>query len=69
VLKMILLTDWVETENCPWTLGTARIYAWKALAGRPGYSHLPFMQTRKGAPIFVDPVKMDRVLFRRGGKR
>lgn len=66
---MIPLLEWVECENCPWTLGTARIYARRALAGRRGYSHLPFLQTRKGAPIFVDAAKMERVLFKKGGKR
>jgi len=67
---IMLLTDWAESETCPWTLGTAREYARKALSGRPGYRHLPFLQTCKGSPIRVDVPKMEAVIFRRkGGKK
>jgi hypothetical protein len=62
---MIPLSDWVASGSCPWTLGTARIYARRALRGLPGYAHLPFIQTRPGGRIFVDGPKMAQKLWKK----
>lgn len=66
----VKVLEWIASGASPWTLGTVREYARRAIARRPGYTHWPFRQVRPGGPIWVDPVRMEEIFSgRSNGKK
>lgn len=67
-MSLKTLKSWVDEGDSPWTYGTARKYARRAVRGEPGFSHLPFVQVVRNGVFLVDVIKFRDLMRKKGGR-